>query len=220
MIAYLHGELKTKSSEQIVIDIHGVGYLVFIPLSTFYQLPEVGKEVRLFISTVIRDSSWQLFGFCSIEEKELFELMLGVSKIGPRLARNILSHISAEELRLAILSQDVARVRSVPGIGDKTARRLILELKDKVFPKREDANSITAAGSTGQKQTTEGEEAKQPEVWLSDSDRVASDAVEALISLGYSRLQAERAVNQVIFGAGEQLSIEELIKKALNRLAG
>lgn len=208
MIAYLHGKLQTKNTEQIIIDIHGIGYLVSIPLSTFYKLPDAGEEVRLFITTFIRETSWQLFGFWSIEEKELFEIMLGVSKIGPKLARNILSHISPEDLRSAILAQDVSRMKAIPGIGDKTARRLILELKDKVSPK---GKGEARAGVPLAAIQAEGQV-------MQSSSRVESDAVDALISLGYNRLQAERAVNQILLKE-EQLSIEELIKMALNRLA-
>ncbi|MEW6380625.1 MAG: Holliday junction branch migration protein RuvA [bacterium] len=212
MIAYLHGKLQTKNAEQIIIDIHGIGYLVSIPLSTFYKLPDAGEEVRLFITTFIRETSWQLFGFWTIEEKELFEIMLGVSKIGPKLARSILSHISPEEFRSAIRAQDVSRMQAIPGIGDKTARRLILELKDKVSPKGK--GEAARAGEPPSAATQAEEQAVQ-----SSGDRMESDAVDALLSLGYNRLQAERAVNQILLRE-EHLSIEELIKKALNRLAG
>ena len=147
MIAYLHGILQTKNTEQIIIDVNGIGYQVCVPLSTFYKLPEAGEKVKLLIHTSIREESWQLFGFWSAEEKGLFELLLGVTKIGPKLARNILSHISTEELKSAILSQNVTRMNAIPGIGEKTARRLILELKDKISAKVKNDAIINASSS-------------------------------------------------------------------------
>jgi len=207
MIAYLHGILQTKNTEQIIIDIHGIGYRVCIPLSTYYKLPETGGEVKLLIHTSIREESWQLFGFWSAEEKELFELLLGVTKIGPKLARNILSHISTEELKSAIVSQNVTRMSAIPGIGEKTARRLILELKDKL-------------SSKGKSEAPPGAPPGEPSPASSQPQAdIQSDAVSALISLGYNRLTAERAVNQIL-QRGEGLTIEELIKRALNRLSG
>lgn len=210
MIAYLHGILQTKNTELIIIDIHGIGYQVCVPLSTFYKLPEVGEKVKLLIHPFIREDNWQLFGFWSSEEKALFELLLGVTKIGPKLARNILSHISTTELKSAILSQNVTRMNAIPGIGEKTARRLILELKDKISAKVK-ANAITSdipGDSPPASSQTEEAEAD-----------IQNDAVSALISLGYNRLTSERAVNQILQRETD-LSIEELIKKALNRLAG
>ena len=209
MIAYLHGILQTKSTEQIIIDIHGIGYQVCVPLSTFYKLPEAGEEVKLLIHPFIREDNWQLFGFWSAEEKTLFELLLGVTKIGPKLARNILSHISTEELKSAILSQNVTRMNAIPGIGEKTARRLILELKDKLSAKAK-ADAIINASPGGSLPAS-----SQPEAEVD----IQSDVVAALISLGYNRLISERAVNQIL-QRETNLSIEELIKKALNRLAG
>jgi len=207
MIAYLHGILQTKNTEQIIIDIHGIGYQVCVPLSTFYKLPETGAEVKLLIHTSIREESWQLFGFWSLEEKELFELLLGVTKIGPKLARNILSHISTEELKSAILSQNVTRMNAIPGIGEKTARRLILELKDKISAKAK-ADAIISTSSSD-----------SPPASSHSEEDVQNDAVAALINLGYNRLISERAINQILHRE-TNLSIEELIKKALNRLAG
>jgi len=212
MIAYLHGILQTKNTEQIIIDVHGIGYQVCVPLSTFYKLPEAGEEVKLLIHTSIREESWQLFGFWSAEEKELFELLLGVTKIGPKLARNILSHISTQELKSAILSQDVTRMNAIPGIGEKTARRLILELKDKISSMVK--NKAIVSASPGESLPASSQ-SSQPEA---EAD-IQSDAVAALISLGYNRLMSERAVNQIL-QRETNLSIEELIKKALNRLAG
>lgn len=210
MIAYLHGILQTKNTEQIIIDIHGIGYQVCVPLSTFYKLPETGAEVKLLIHPFIREESWQLFGFWSAEEKALFELLLGVTKIGPKLARNILSHISTTELKSAILSQNVTRMNAIPGIGEKTAQRLILELKDKISAKVKADAIIIASSSDSPPATSQPGE--------SEAD-IQNDAVSALISLGYNRLTSERAVNQILQRETD-LSIEELIKKALNRLAG
>lgn len=209
MIAYLHGILQTKNTEQIIIDVNGIGYQVCVPLSTFYKLPEAGEKVKLLIHMCIREESWQLFGFWSAEEKGLFELLLGVTKIGPKLARNILSHISTEELKSAILSQNVTRMNAIPGIGEKTARRLILELKDKISAKVKNDAIITASSSDSPSASS------QPETEADNQ----SDATAALVSLGYNRLMSERAVNQILQRETD-LSIEELIKRALNRLSG
>jgi len=132
MIAFLQGALKEKSASAVVIMSGGVGYEIFIPLSTFYALPEEEKEVSLHVKTILRDDSMQLFGFLTRAEKETFLLLNSVSKIGPRLALNILSGITPTELVQAIIQKDVPRLNSVPGVGVKTAERLILELKDKV----------------------------------------------------------------------------------------
>ncbi|HZY31097.1 MAG TPA: Holliday junction branch migration protein RuvA, partial [Candidatus Methylomirabilis sp.] len=133
MIAQLRGRLLSKGPGQIVVDVNGVGYQVFIPLSTYYQLPAVEQEAVLFVFTHVREDAIHLFGFHASEERATFELLTGVSGIGPRLAANILSGISAEELIAAILQGDLARLKAIPGVGRKIGERVILELKDKVL---------------------------------------------------------------------------------------
>jgi len=207
MIAHLQGVLETKHTEHIIIDIQGIGYLVSIPLSTFYQLPEPGERVKLFIYTYLREDCLQLFGFMTMEEKKTFELLIKVSKVGPKLALNVLSHISTEELQVALLSSDIHRLNSIPGIGEKTARRLVLELKDKL-PRADDDKHPSMVQRAAHSFSPQG------------NTSMREDAVSALIGLGYNRLLAERAVNQIMQRQiPSELSIEELIKKALYQLA-
>ena len=132
MIARLTGKLTTKNPGEVILDVGGVGYQVFIPLSTFYELPERGESLSLQIYTAVRENAIELYGFLTLQEKELFKLLLNVSKIGPKLAQNILSGISSEDLKTAIISGDILKLNAIPGIGKKTAERMILELKDKV----------------------------------------------------------------------------------------
>ena len=209
MIAHLHGILQRKNTEEIIIDIHGIGFLLSIPLSTFYKLPEPGKELKLHTYTHIREDCWQLYGFWTIEEKKTFELLLKVSKIGPKLARNILSHISPQEFKSAVSLSDISRLNSIPGIGEKTARRLALELKDKITAIDHNESPLTEMVSMPAS--------------LKKGGSLQEDAVSAMVSLGYSRLLAERTINQILhkqpLQESTELSIEELIKKALYHLA-
>ena len=133
MIALVRGTLAYKSIDHVIVDVGGVGYRLSIPLSTFYSLPESG-EVSLFTHTHVREDALLLYGFLTLEEKDLFVILIGISGIGPKLAINILSHIPAGELKRAIAAGDIKRLSGLPGIGKKTAERLVLELKDKVVP--------------------------------------------------------------------------------------
>ncbi len=144
MIARLTGKLAVKNPDDVILDVGGVGYQVFIPLSTFYELPERGGVLTLQIYTAMRENALELYGFLTIKEKELFKLLLRVSKIGPKLAQNILSGIFSDELTRAIVIGDVLKLDEVPGIGKKTAERMVLELKDKV-PKAQAADQEATA---------------------------------------------------------------------------
>src|SRR3972149_7075037 len=132
MIAHIKGKIIYKSPESVVVDVSGVGYEVYIPLSPYYKLPDTEEYISLNTYTHIREDALQLYGFLTQREKEIFQLLISVSGIGPKLARNILSGIPAEALISAISSGDIARLRSIPGVGGKTAERLVLELKDKM----------------------------------------------------------------------------------------
>src|SRR5574340_1278175 len=132
MIAQLAGSLAYKSPEQLIVDVQGVGYQVFVSLNSFYRLPEPGGRVELLIHTHVREDALQLYGFADRDEKDLFLLLLGISGIGPRLALNILSGTPAAELQAALEAGDLVRLVAIPGIGKKTAERLIVELRDKV----------------------------------------------------------------------------------------
>jgi Holliday junction DNA helicase RuvA len=198
MIAYLEGPLKKKAATSIVVLTGGVGYEIFIPLSTFYELPEEGERVCLHVSTVVRDDAIQLFGFLSPAEKEIFLLLTSVSKIGPKLALNLLSGIRPQELVPAVLSRDVVRLSAVPGVGVKTAERIILELKDKM------QSLSLAIGAAA---------ADRPP--LKDVDQ---DVVSALLNLGYRRAEAEQAVLAARARAPERPTLSELLRLSLKML--
>jgi Holliday junction DNA helicase RuvA len=198
MIAYLEGPLKKKAATSIVVLTGGVGYEIFIPLSTFYELPEEGERVCLHVSTVVRDDAIQLFGFLSPAEKEIFLLLTSVSKIGPKLALNLLSGIRPQELVPAVLSRDVVRLSAVPGVGVKTAERIILELKDKM-------QGLSLA-------TGAADAARHP---LRDVDQ---DVVSALLNLGYRRAEAEKAVLAARARAPERPTLSELLRLSLKML--
>ena len=199
MIAQIRGRLAVKEPHRVVVDVNGVGYLLFIPLSTFYRLPEVPGEVFLHTHTHVRDDAIQLFGFQTRDEQRLFELLQGVAGIGPRLATNILSGISAEELIPALSDGDLARLRAVPGVGKKLAERLVVELRDKVATMRPPLRSAQAAPAA-------------PE------DRAVDDVVSALVNLGCNRKEAAKAAEAARKELGLSAEFETLIKVALRAL--
>ncbi len=193
MISQLRGKLVAKSPGEVVVEVNGVGYGLQVPLSTFYDLPDVGEEVKLLVHTQLKDESLCLFGFLTQREKELFRLMIGVSGIGPRLALTVLSGISAEELERALLEGDVLSLSSIPGIGRKTAERMVVELKDKV--------------------------AEMPKGRVPfEGGEMMRDALSALMNLGYNRSVAERALRQAKREKGVS-SLEELLKESLRILS-
>ena len=188
-----------KAPQAVLLDVHGVGYQVTIPLSTFYTLAGEGEEAALEISTQVREDAITLFGFATTRERVLFEQLISVSKVGPKLATAVLSGIAVDELCGAISSGNVARLATVPGIGLKTAERLVLELRGKVRTLASaDLPAVTAADGAG--------------------SLAADDAVAALVNLGYRAKDAERAVGRAAReGDG---SLEALIRRALTILAG
>lgn len=202
MIAQIRGRLTSKEPHRVVVDVNGVGYQIFIPLSTYYQLPEVPAEVSLHTHTHVREDALQLFGFHTQDEQTLFELLQGVSGIGPRLATNILSGISVDELVPALSEGDVTRLRAVPGVGKKLAERLVVELREKVGTARLAQSPATPAGPT-------------PAV-----DRVLDDVVSALVNLGCNRKEAIKAAEAARQGLGPAADFEKLIKVALRALSG
>lgn len=197
MIALLSGTLAYRSPEQIIVDVAGVGYRLQIPLSTFYTLPEEGN-VQLQIHTHVKEDAIHLFGFSSVVEKDLFILLISVSGVGPKLAITILSHIATEELALALSQGDIPRLTAIPGIGKKSAERLILELQDKAT-----AYAITATIPTGDNNISNAEDDHQ-------------DALSALVNLGYKETLAKRALNNLQLPPGSPL--EEILKAALQKL--
>ena len=196
MIALLRGTLAYKSSDHVIIDVGGVGYRLFIPLSTFYSLPETG-DVSLFTHTHVREDALLLYGFLSMEEKELFGILISISGIGPKLAINILSHIPARDLKRAIASGDIKRLSSLPGIGKKTAERLVLELKDKVGPLHDLPEADDVKSNTS-------------------SVDISNDVISALINLGYKENQARKVLESMELAPG--LTMEEALKGALKVL--
>jgi Holliday junction DNA helicase RuvA len=152
MIARISGILIQKSVPQCVVDVHGAGYRVFVPLSTFYELPEEGQTVILHVHTHVREDAINLYGFLTKEEREVFQLLISVSGIGPKLALNILSGIAAGDLVKAVIGEDLKRLTGIPGVGKKTAERMILELKDKAARMgNEPVYAGIVAGKTGEK---------------------------------------------------------------------
>jgi Holliday junction DNA helicase RuvA len=200
MIAHLHGTLTSKTVEQVVIDVHGVGYGVTIPLSTYYTLPQLQEPVRLLTTLHVREDVMRLYGFATQDERVLFELLTSVSSIGPRLALNMLSSIPAPELQQTIAQSDVTRLQTIPGIGRKTAERVVLELKEKV-------DRVTLAVAV-----------LDPGVTTEGVDHLVGDVVSALLNLGYKRLEAEKAVKAVWTAANGNLTLERLLKDALQQL--
>ncbi|MBW2313663.1 MAG: Holliday junction branch migration protein RuvA [Deltaproteobacteria bacterium] len=202
MIARLEGTLVEKHPTRVVLDVGGVGYEIFIPVTTFYELPEVGKTVALRIHTHVREDALQLFGFRSARERAIFELLIRTNGVGPKLAQSILSGIEAERLVEAIRGGQVAVLKSVPGLGVKKAERLIMELRDRV----------------DQLDAEEGAPAGVP-VALPPGDERGEEAISALVNLGYPRNQAESAVEKARGSAGDEAPLESLIREALRGLS-
>jgi Holliday junction DNA helicase RuvA len=201
MIAQIRGRLASKEPHRIVVDVNGVGYRIFIPLSTYYQLPEVPAEVSLHTHTHVREDAIQLFGFHTREEQTLFELLQGVSGIGPRLATNILSGISVDELVPALSEGDLTRLRAVPGVGKKLAERLVVELREKVGTAQLARTPATSEGPT-------------PVM-----DRALEDVVSALVNLGCHRKEATKVAEAARQNLGPAADFEKLIKTALRGIS-
>ena len=203
MIARISGLLLYKSPTHVVVDVHGIGYRVFVPLTTFYELPATGQQVTLNIHTHVKQDAINLFGFDTQETKDIFQLMISVSGIGPKLAMNILSGISAGELLRAVSQGNRSRLVSIPGVGNKMAERLILELKDRF----------------GKLSFPEG--ADKTRVGMTQRELMQEDALSALVNLGYKRDTARVALDRVMNGAAEtDTSLDIVLKKTLQILAG
>jgi len=200
MIAFLEGRLLYKSPEYIIASVQGVGYQIAVPLSSFYELPELNESVHLHVHTHVRQDAIQLFGFLTSQEKEIFLLLLSVSGIGPKVALNILSGISPLELGQALIAEDSGRIQRIPGIGRKSAERIVLELKDKI-KKLQSRILLTL---------TAAEEGRE-KVW--------EDALSVLLNLGYPRPTAEKALVQARKESGEETALEEILRKTLRSLS-
>ncbi len=197
MIAHLTGALLEKQVQRLVIDVGGVGYEVLVPLSTFYVLGDPGARVALRIHTHVRDNAIQLFGFATPLELALFERLISVSGIGPKVALAVLSGIEPNDLVRAVRHADLARLTRIPGVGRKTAERLVVELKDRL-------------------PETSAADAAEP---ASPADEVRDDVLSALTNLGYQRAAAETALTKVL-RAGEHQDFEAVLRQVLRALAG
>jgi Holliday junction DNA helicase RuvA len=203
MIARISGTLIQKNIQSLIIDTQGVGYRVTVPLSTFYELPDLGAAVVLHIYTQVREDAISLFGFFTPEERDIFEIIISVSGIGPRLAVNILSGIAAVDLMTAIIQGDLKRLVGIPGVGKKMAERMVLELKDKIL-KMHPAQPAPAA-TVGSRRL----------------EALMEDALSALINLGYKNTTAKEAVEKVVRDCPpERMSLDVVLKGALKILAG
>ena len=194
MIAHLRGRVLTKRPNQAVVDVNGVGYEVTISIPTFSELPNAGGEVSLHIHTHVREDALALYGFLRAQEKELFERLISVSGIGPKLAITVLSGMQAEKMVAAIRGNDVPALTKIPGIGKKTAERMVLELRDKL-----DSFGVAAAG-------------------VSRHSPIEEDVLSALTNLGYQRATAERALGAAANGGGAR-SFDQLFREALSSLS-
>ena len=198
MIALLTGRIASRNPDAVILDVNGVGYRVQIPFSTFYALPDNGTLLTLNIHTHVKEDAIHLYGFLSPEEKQFFQLLLTVSGVGPKLAKDILSNIQPDELASALVRGDINRLSAIPGIGRKTSERLILELKDKVIK----LGLVTASSKSST---------------LAPADpSVRDDVASALINLGYKEAVVLRTLAE--FETESGLPMEQILKLALKRL--
>lgn len=197
MIALLTGKIAHKSPEFIILDVNGVGYRVQIPFSTYYDLPEEGKEISLNIYTHVKEDAINLYGFRSLVEKNCFQMLISVSGIGPKLGKDILSNVQPGDLARAITQGDLARLSAIPGIGRKTAERLVVELRSKIL-------KLDIA------QTAHGESR------AAASSAMTDDIASALINLGYKEGVVRKVLGEMEIPAGA--GMEETLKKALKLL--
>lgn len=199
MIGHLSGKLINKEPNRLVIDVNGVGYEVTIPLSTFYEIGEIGCSIQLLIHTYVREDALLLFGFKTLKEKQMFEQLTSVSGIGPKLGIGILSGMGVDELVPAIRQNNLARLTSIPGVGRKTAERIVVDLRDKVI--RIEATPAAIQGPPPVRSAQE------------------EDVVSALVNLGYHRALAEKALQRALMQLGNDHSFEDLLRSSLQHLA-
>lgn len=202
MIGYLSGKILEKSANVVIIDVGGVGYEVQIPLTTFYELGEVGSDVQLRIYTHVREDAIQLFGFKTLRERDLYLKLISVQGVGAKSGITMLSGMNSDEIIAAIRTDNLAKLTAIPGVGKKTAERLVIELRDKIG---ELASGISAEASIAAGAAIGGE-------------GIFDDALSALVNLGYKKDAAENALNQSLKD-GTELNVQKLLRAALQRLA-
>lgn len=194
MYDYINGTLVNSTPTKVTIDVQGIGYCLFIPVSTYQQLPQIGGRIKFFVTLVIREDSHRIFGFLTIEERDLFDVLNEVSGIGPRLAISILGHMTQNDLFVAIEQGNVKAISQIPGIGKKMAERMILELGDKLHSKGKKASPFPPVKG------------------------ILGDAISALTNLGYHPTDAQKAVQSVISSENKELELSKLIPLALKAL--
>ena len=204
MIAHLNGRLLSKEPNSVIVDVSGVGYEVNIPLSTFYELENEGSNVQLRIYTHVKEDALQLYGFKTERERKLFVNFISVSGIGPKLGIALLSGMSADELINSIKSNNLARLTLIPGVGRKTAERLIVDLREK----------MTALSASQVEADTGAQSAHLP----ASEDDVRSQALSGLVNLGYQKSAAEKAIDSVLSEDGE-ITVESVLRRGLRKLA-
>lgn len=200
MISYIRGELVAVEEDKVIVDVNGVGFGIFMPSQAMNLLPSMGEEVKLHTYMNVREDAMQLYGFLTRDDLNVFKLVIGVSGIGPKGGLGILSKLSADELRFAVMAHDVKTISSAPGIGKKTAEKLIIELKDKLSIEdvltKDDASEVVHHGHA--------------------SNHIQTEAVQALVALGYGNAEALRAVKKV--NVTDQTSVEDVLKQALKNI--
>jgi Holliday junction DNA helicase RuvA len=206
MIAHLSGILLSKQATSVIVDVGGIGYDVSIPLSTFYELGEIGEPVQLRVYTHVREDALQLFGFKTARERELFLQLISVNGVGPGLAIKLLSGMNADEMIASIRTNNLVRLVAIPGVGRKTAERLVVDLRDKIAALSSPAleEEFAAKAAVDGIQTT--------------AEAMRNDAMSALANLGYQRGAVEKAVKNAIDEGGE-LSVEIILRRSLRSLA-
>ncbi len=199
MYSYISGSLEEVNETTVVVDNHGIGYNIFVPATVIQTLPPIGAEVKIYTFTYVKEDQFSLFGFSTRDALQMFRMLLGVSGVGPKAALAVLSVLSADDLRFAILSDDVKAIEKAQGVGKKVAQKIILELKDKVD--LEDAFEKKLANETE----------------VDALSQVRDDAVQALVSLGYSSTDAFRVVREL--DLKEDATVEDALKDALKKMA-
>ena len=200
MISYIRGELVDIQEDKIIVDVGGVGYGIYMPRQAITRLPAAGREVKIHTYLNVREDAMQLFGFLSKDDLEVFKLVIGVSGIGPKGGLSILSGMSPDELRFAVISNDTKAISKTPGIGKKTAEKLIIELKDKLS-----MEDVLERGKDSLEYSQE----------TSESVGVQAEAVQALVALGYGSTEALRAVKNLI---ADGMTVEEVLKLSLKQM--
>jgi Holliday junction DNA helicase RuvA len=201
MFEYIKGILVEVTPQKAVIDVNGIGYSLFIPLSTYTKMPPPGKEVLVYISAIIREDSHKYFAFITRSERDLFKRLSDISGIGPKTALNLVGHMESSDLESAITHANISLLSKIPGIGKKTAERLIVEMRDKIKKMPNNATPSPFEMTS-----------------LSPKDRTVNDALSALINLGYNTLQAQQAIKKALEHCNDEPELSELIRVALKGL--